>query len=333
MNFKTSNLPPILELAERIRNGETPNEICEQYSVSRNTLQIRFNQAGFSLTTGRALNTVERDPLPGGHQGAGGTYIGGGDWNRGLPTQPRPTTSKPKPKGIDWDEVRAHYEANGGVVDDSIWGNTSKVKMNRRGNTFTESDTDPEALPAEHYDVPVIEKATQQPVELTEAPEPEPAPAPPAPAARPGRPGRTFTDEQRADITRRYKVGESVYSIATSYGVQAPSVRRILEHAGIEIRTRAQAAALRHHPELAETLEQREGDQPLPVINDHTDIQSMVIADIEARRQVGISRYGTALQPFNGRDALQDLYEELIDAAMYIKQVMVERAEQNQPAV
>jgi ribosomal protein S7 len=63
------------------------------------------------------------------------------------------------------------------------------------------------------------------------------------------------------------------------------------------------------------------------VVNEHPDIQSQVIVDIEARRQVGIGRYGTALQPFNGRDALRDLYEELIDAAMYVKQLMVEREE------
>jgi len=35
----------------------------------------------------------------------------------------------------------------------------------------------------------------------------------------------------------------------------------------------------------------------------------MVIADIEARRQVGVQRYGTALQAHNGRDALRDAYE------------------------
>jgi hypothetical protein len=69
----------------------------------------------------------------------------------------------------------------------------------------------------------------------------------------------------------------------------------------------------------------REGDsQPLPTRNDHPDVQSAVIADIQARRDVGIARYGTPLQPFNGRNALQDLYEELLDAACYAKQKLVE---------
>jgi hypothetical protein len=75
------------------------------------------------------------------------------------------------------------------------------------------------------------------------------------------------------------------------------------------------------------TLKLRPGDQPLPVRNDRRDIQSQVIADIEARREVGIARYGTALQPHNGRDALRDLYEELLDAVMYVRQVMAERSE------
>lgn len=61
-------------------------------------------------------------------------------------------------------------------------------------------------------------------------------------------------------------------------------------------------------------------DQPLPIPNDEPDVQSQVIADIEARRQVGIERYGTALQPFNGRDSLRDAYEEALDLVMYLRQ-------------
>lgn len=76
---------------------------------------------------------------------------------------------------------------------------------------------------------------------------------------------------------------------------------------------------------MSEGLKQREGDQPLPIRNNATDIQTLVIQDIEERRQVGISRYGTALQPNNGRDALRDAYEEAIDLSMYLKQLMVER--------
>lgn len=73
------------------------------------------------------------------------------------------------------------------------------------------------------------------------------------------------------------------------------------------------------------TFKQREGDQPLPVPNEHPDIQSAVIADIEKRRELGIQRYGTALQPLNGRDMLVDAYDEAIDLAIYLKGAIVER--------
>lgn len=72
-------------------------------------------------------------------------------------------------------------------------------------------------------------------------------------------------------------------------------------------------------------MKQRPGDQPLPVPNGSTDIQTMVIADIEARREVGIERYGTALQAGNGRDALRDAYEEALDLACYLRQAIAER--------
>lgn len=70
----------------------------------------------------------------------------------------------------------------------------------------------------------------------------------------------------------------------------------------------------------------REGDSlPMPTINDRPSVQSAVIADIEARTEIGIKRYGTALQPFNGRDALVDAYEEALDLVCYLKQLIIER--------
>lgn len=69
----------------------------------------------------------------------------------------------------------------------------------------------------------------------------------------------------------------------------------------------------------------RPGDQPLPTPNGLLDVQSRVIADMESRRELGIERYGTALQPHNGRDALRDAYEEALDLAMYLKQAILER--------
>lgn len=66
-------------------------------------------------------------------------------------------------------------------------------------------------------------------------------------------------------------------------------------------------------------------EQPMPVPNGSPDVQSMVIADIRHRREVGIERYGTPLQAHNGRDALRDAYEEALDLACYLRQAIAER--------
>jgi hypothetical protein len=66
-------------------------------------------------------------------------------------------------------------------------------------------------------------------------------------------------------------------------------------------------------------------DQPPPVVNDRPAIQDLVIADIEERKRIGLERYGTLLKPHNGRKALVDLYQEILDAAQYIRQEIEER--------
>lgn len=70
---------------------------------------------------------------------------------------------------------------------------------------------------------------------------------------------------------------------------------------------------------------QREGDQPQPVVNSGPCVQDLVLIDLEARKAVGIERYGTVLQPHNGRDTLRDAYEEALDLACYLRQAIYER--------
>jgi len=72
-------------------------------------------------------------------------------------------------------------------------------------------------------------------------------------------------------------------------------------------------------------MKERPGDQPLPKPNRRPIIQALVIEDIEKRLQVGIERYGTGLQAYNGRDALRDAYEEALDLVMYLRQLIEER--------
>lgn len=77
-------------------------------------------------------------------------------------------------------------------------------------------------------------------------------------------------------------------------------------------------------------------DQPMPVVNDAPFIHDLVAEDarwsnytelardIEARGELGKRRYGTKLQANNGRLSAKDAYEELLDAACYLRQVFEE---------
>lgn len=46
--------------------------------------------------------------------------------------------------------------------------------------------------------------------------------------------------------------------------------------------------------------------------------------DIRERAEAGKAKYGTYLQPFNGRNAKMDLYQELLDAGIYVQQILAE---------
>lgn len=54
-------------------------------------------------------------------------------------------------------------------------------------------------------------------------------------------------------------------------------------------------------------------------------IQDQVIQDIESRKEIGLKEYGTLLYSDTKGDMLQHLYEELLDAACYIKTLMARR--------
>lgn len=89
----------------------------------------------------------------------------------------------------------------------------------------------------------------------------------------------------------------------------------------------------------AEPTKQREGDQALPQPTGDQYVQDRIIAKVQAlvetggmdqaqaddiiakmeeSKQVGIRRYGTPLQTFNGRDCLQDAVEEARDLYVYL---------------
>ena len=49
------------------------------------------------------------------------------------------------------------------------------------------------------------------------------------------------------------------------------------------------------------------------------DVPSMVVTDLLDRKRFGVSQYGKPLYPFNGRDTLQDVYEEALDLVQYLR--------------
>jgi hypothetical protein len=83
-------------------------------------------------------------------------------------------------------------------------------------------------------------------------------------------------------------------------------------------------------------------DQPLPkpgqkfvqefMINElrkhkefkNIDVEDAIVRGIEARRELGVRKYGTALQTFNGRDATVEAWEEAIDLLTYTHQIEME---------
>jgi hypothetical protein len=103
-------------------------------------------------------------------------------------------------------------------------------------------------------------------------------------------------------------------------------------------------------PELTALLEQRKGDrraatpEPPPtgdgeVVLDailkkideagmgHAHLfplQARVRADLVARAEFGLKKYGTRLRTNNGRNAITDLYQEVLDAIMYSMQARME---------
>lgn len=51
----------------------------------------------------------------------------------------------------------------------------------------------------------------------------------------------------------------------------------------------------------------------------------LVIADMQDRDSVGRQKYGTPLQPCNGRDSLVDAYQEALDLVVYLRNEIEER--------
>jgi len=65
-------------------------------------------------------------------------------------------------------------------------------------------------------------------------------------------------------------------------------------------------------------------EQPEPKSTYYKPVWEKVIDDMTQRNKDGIEKYGTPLQPFNGRKALVDTYQEALDLTVYLKQKIIE---------
>ena len=66
-------------------------------------------------------------------------------------------------------------------------------------------------------------------------------------------------------------------------------------------------------------------EQSSPTPSSHPAVWDLVLEDIKERDENGRLKYGIRLQPFNRRDPLIDLYQELLDAVVYLRQLLYER--------
>ncbi len=65
-------------------------------------------------------------------------------------------------------------------------------------------------------------------------------------------------------------------------------------------------------------------EQVDPTSNDHPAVWDLVVTDMQDRDKEGRRKYNTPLQPFNGRNALVDAYQEGLDLVVYLRQKIEE---------
>lgn len=65
--------------------------------------------------------------------------------------------------------------------------------------------------------------------------------------------------------------------------------------------------------------------EPPPKQNDLPAVWDLVRDDIADRDRSGFDKYGTRLQPNNGRNALRDAYQEALDLVVYLRQAIYEQ--------
>ncbi|MFC0626143.1 hypothetical protein [Kribbella deserti] len=202
-----SELPPITDLAAQIRAGATIAELAALHGVAPSTLSSRFSQAGFATDTGLHNHVIDRPVTRPAPSDTGNlTYVGGGDWDRGLPTTPAPPRPRrTQPTGLDWSGIRDQYLAAGGVETPEIFTPNTITKIHHNTGlptTYTQPGTEP------------------------------------PPPARKGVP-----DHVKAAVARRYLAGEPATRLQREYSISSNTLARAVKAAGGQMRPRGQRVA------------------------------------------------------------------------------------------
>ena len=78
-------------------------------------------------------------------------------------------------------------------------------------------------------------------------------------------------------------------------------------------------ALIQKHRDVATEKQCRPKGDPLHSITEK------VKRDLDARKEMGLYAYGEELRPFNGRDPMVDMYQEQLDALLYMRQQIFEQ--------
>lgn len=94
--------------------------------------------------------------------------------------------------------------------------------------------------------------------------------------------------------------------------------------AGTELTYKELIELPRHEFKKVMALAGVSSPQPKPT-GAGVDITAAVVADLQERSRVGRKKYGDVLRSYNGRDAMLDAYQEVLDLCCYLRQVIEER--------
>jgi hypothetical protein len=231
---RRTDMPSGCELARGIRkHHSTLQGLAVKYHCTVGQLRSRLNDSGFN--TAGEPNTIE----PVTHRttdlklSAGGSamYVGGGDWDRGLPTTPVVHRSSRKvPTGLDWEALRP--------ADEPLTAGPAEVLTSPSGHTFQPDETwvqDKEGLRVATRHQHEAGSTAGCPVRDCMQN---------GPKARRTHSGGKLTDQQRHEICVRYLQGESATSLADEYDVTGGAVTYTLRGAGVKMRTKSEAMRL-----------------------------------------------------------------------------------------